>query len=116
MSAEPTAAKRSNRRRPLADVEDGVGPRLRAERERHGVSLRQLARRLAISPSALSQIETGRSRPSVGTLYAIVTELGLSFDELFAAEPRGRTSKAAGGAAEPRDRTAETGESTPGQV
>ena len=58
------------------DFQDGVGQRLRAERERQGVSLRSLAKRLAISPSALSQIETGRSRPSVGTLYAIVHELG----------------------------------------
>lgn len=50
------------------------------------MSLRKLAVELGISPSALSQIETGRSQPSVGTLYSIVTELGLSFDELFAAE------------------------------
>jgi transcriptional regulator with XRE-family HTH domain len=49
------------------------------------VSLRELSRRLEISPSALSQIETGKSRPSVGTLYAIVSELGMSLDELFAA-------------------------------
>jgi transcriptional regulator with XRE-family HTH domain len=81
MSAEPTGAKRL--RDLSADFQDGVGQRLRAERERHGVSLRELARRLAISPSALSQIETGRSRPSVGTLYAIVSELDLSLDELF---------------------------------
>jgi transcriptional regulator with XRE-family HTH domain len=81
MPAEPTGAKRL--RDLSADFQDGVGQRLRAERERHGVSLRELARRLAISPSALSQIETGRSRPSVGTLYAIVTELGMSLDELF---------------------------------
>ena len=60
--------------------------RLRAERERRGLSLRELARRLEISPSALSQIETGRSRPSVGTLYAIVSELDLSLDELFGSQ------------------------------
>jgi transcriptional regulator with XRE-family HTH domain len=60
-----------------------VGARLRARREQHGVGLRELARRLGISPSAISQIETGRSRPSVSTLYAIVSELGLSLDELF---------------------------------
>lgn len=65
------------------DIQDGVGQRLRAERERQGVTLRSLARRLEISPSALSQIETGRSRPSVGTLYAIVSELDMSLDELF---------------------------------
>jgi transcriptional regulator with XRE-family HTH domain len=84
MAAEPSGAKRPQRTRALtADLQDGVGQRLRAERERHGLSLRELARRLSMSPSALSQIETGRSRPSVGTLYAIVTELGMSLDELF---------------------------------
>jgi transcriptional regulator with XRE-family HTH domain len=81
MPSEPTGAKRL--RDLSADFQDGVGQRLRSERERHGVSLRELARRLAISPSALSQIETGRSRPSVGTLYAIVSELDMSLDELF---------------------------------
>src|SRR6266536_2332233 len=81
MAAESTGAKRL--RDLTADFQDGVGQRLRAERERHGLSLRELARRLAISPSALSQIETGRSRPSVGTLYAIVSELEMSLDELF---------------------------------
>jgi quercetin dioxygenase-like cupin family protein/DNA-binding XRE family transcriptional regulator len=49
--------------------------------------VRGLAAKVEISPSALSQIETGRSRPSVRTLYALVSELGLSLDELFAAEP-----------------------------
>jgi transcriptional regulator with XRE-family HTH domain len=83
MATEPTGAKRL--RDLTADFQDGVGQRLRSERERRGLSLRELARRLEISPSALSQIETGRSRPSVGTLYAIVSELGLSLDELFGA-------------------------------
>jgi transcriptional regulator with XRE-family HTH domain len=71
-----------------AGVEQDIGRRLRAERERVGLSLRKLAGRLDISPSALSQIETGRSRPSVSTLYAIVSELGVSLDELFATPQR----------------------------
>ena len=78
-----------------ARPEDEIGKRLRARREERGLSLRKLAGRLSISPSALSQIETGRSRPSVSTLYAIVTELGVSFDELFPAtgpDPRGEPS------------------------
>lgn len=66
------------------DNADQVGSRLRTAREQSGASLRELARRLNISASALSQIETGKSRPSVKTLYAIVSELGLSLDELFA--------------------------------
>jgi transcriptional regulator with XRE-family HTH domain len=61
-----------------------LGGRLRAERLRLGVGLRELARRTGVSPSLVSQIEKGRSRPSVSTLYAMVTELGLSLDALFA--------------------------------
>jgi transcriptional regulator with XRE-family HTH domain len=98
MPAESTGAKRL--RDLTADFQDGVGQRLRSERERHGLSLRELARRLEISPSALSQIETGRSRPSVGTLYAIVSELEMSLDALFgsqrAAAAAGRASDALG--------------------
>jgi transcriptional regulator with XRE-family HTH domain len=63
-----------------------LGARLRAERERRGLTLRELARRLEVSPSLVSQIETGKTQPSVRTLYAIVTELGVSLDELFADE------------------------------
>ena len=99
MAAEPTGAKRL--RDLTADFQDGVGLRLRSERERHGVSLRELARRLEISPSALSQIETGRSRPSVGTLYAIVSELDMSLDELFGSQrTASRAAEAAGSAEE----------------
>jgi transcriptional regulator with XRE-family HTH domain len=95
MPTESTGAKRL--RDLTADFQDGVGQRLRSERERHGLSLRELARRLEISPSALSQIETGRSRPSVGTLYAIVSELEMSLDELFGSQ---RTTAATGRAAD----------------
>jgi transcriptional regulator with XRE-family HTH domain len=79
-------------RRPGTAVErapsgdDTLGSRLRAERERRGLTLRELARRLAVSPSLVSQIETGKTQPSVRTLYAIVTELDVSLDELFAAD------------------------------
>lgn len=68
--------------------ETQIGARLREERKRQDMSLSTLADRLGITVSALSQIETGRSRPSVTTLYGIVTELGMSFDELFARSPR----------------------------
>jgi transcriptional regulator with XRE-family HTH domain len=79
MTSEPTP-----RADPAAgDSSDEVPQRLREARERSGLSLRQLAKRLDISPSALSQIETGKSRPSVRTLYAVVSELGISLDQLF---------------------------------
>jgi transcriptional regulator with XRE-family HTH domain len=60
-----------------------IGSRLRQERERDGLSQRELARRLGVSASLISQIESGQSKPSVSTLYAIVTELGVSVDRIF---------------------------------
>jgi quercetin dioxygenase-like cupin family protein/ribosome-binding protein aMBF1 (putative translation factor) len=68
------------------DAVDGVGARLRTERQRRGLSLRQFARDLGVSASFLSQLELGRSQASVATLYSICSALGLSIDELFAAE------------------------------
>jgi len=60
-----------------------VGERLRALRRERKLSLRALAERLGVSPSLISQIERGRARPSVSTLFAIVTELDASLDELL---------------------------------
>ena len=60
-----------------------VGHRLRAERERLGISLRELARRVGVSPSLVSQIELDRVNPSVSTLYALVTELGMTMSDVF---------------------------------
>ena len=67
-----------------------VGSRLRQERERRGVSLRELARRVGVSPSLVSQIELDRVNPSVSTLYALVTELGLTMSEVFGDSPAPR--------------------------
>ena len=63
-----------------------VGARLRAERERRGISLRELARRVGVSPSLVSQIELDRVNPSVSTLYALVTELGMTMSDVFGEE------------------------------
>jgi transcriptional regulator with XRE-family HTH domain len=79
----PASSQPSRRRKASGQEEEALGRRLRSHREAVGLSLRELARRLGISASAVSQIETGKSRPSVSTLYAIVTELGVSLDELF---------------------------------
>jgi transcriptional regulator with XRE-family HTH domain len=54
-----------------------------------GISQRELARRVGLSPSMISQIESGLSKPSVSTLYGIVTELGVSLDDLFGANGSG---------------------------
>jgi transcriptional regulator with XRE-family HTH domain len=63
-----------------------LGERLREERKGRGISLRELARRLDVSPSLVSQIETGKIQPSVRTLYAMVSELGVSLDEIFGSD------------------------------
>jgi transcriptional regulator with XRE-family HTH domain len=65
---------------------DSIGDRLREERVKVGISQRQLASRLGLSASLISQLESGLSRPSVGTLYAIVTELGVSLDKVIRGE------------------------------
>jgi transcriptional regulator with XRE-family HTH domain len=97
-------SKRYPKRASRTEGEDDVGPRLREHREGQQLSLREVARRLDISPSALSQIETGKSRPSVSTLYAIVSTLGISLDELFggqALSPRRASRPRAGAGAPP---------------
>jgi transcriptional regulator with XRE-family HTH domain len=63
-----------------------LGASLRAERLRQGLSLRETARRLGFSASALSQIETGKAQPSVGKLFDIVNLLNVSVDGLLAAD------------------------------
>lgn len=65
-----------------------VGERLRARRRARGLSLRALAEKLGVSPSLISQIERGRARPSVSTLFAMVTELDASLDELLFSDER----------------------------
>jgi transcriptional regulator with XRE-family HTH domain len=65
-----------------------IGDQLRARRQFLGLSLRDLADRLGVTPSLISQIERGRANPSVSTLYAIVAELELSLDELLFSERR----------------------------
>jgi transcriptional regulator with XRE-family HTH domain len=64
-----------------------VGSRLRTERERLGIGLRELARRVGVSPSLVSQIELDRVNPSVSTLYALVTELGMTMSDVFGDSP-----------------------------
>ena len=102
-----------------ASLNVNVGSLIRRERQNQGLSLRELARRVGVSASMLSQVETGRTRPSVSTIYAIATELGLSIDALLSdreaavatatAAAAGGTAAAAGAAAGPRVRRGPVG-------
>jgi transcriptional regulator with XRE-family HTH domain len=81
-----TAVSEDRKSDTMFDTLDGIGDRLREERTKAEISQRELARRLGLSASMISQIESGMSKPSVGTLYAIVTELNLSLDRLIRGE------------------------------
>lgn len=74
---------------------EDLGAALRASRLRRGLSLRAVAASADISPSLLSQVETGKTQPSVGTLYALVNVLEASVDELFGMPPRTRLDEGA---------------------
>lgn len=60
-----------------------LGQRIREERVQRGVSLRALASEVGVSASMISQIENGKTQPSVSTLYAITSALGVSIQEVF---------------------------------
>lgn len=74
-----------------------LGARLREARLRSGLSLREVARQLGVSPSFVSQVENGKSQPSVATLYSFAQLLGLSIDSLFEAKVDAHDSRPAVG-------------------
>ncbi len=62
---------------------DSVGARLREARTEKRLSLRSVAQALGVTASLISQVETGKTQPSVSTLYALANHLGLSLDDLL---------------------------------
>jgi transcriptional regulator with XRE-family HTH domain len=60
-----------------------IGAELRRVRESQKLSLRAVATAVGVSASLLSQVETGKTQPSVSTLYALVNHLGVSLDGLM---------------------------------
>ena len=60
-----------------------IGVRLAAHRARRGVKVSALARQIGVSPSLISQIERGQSRPSVSTLFALAEALEVPVDAFF---------------------------------
>jgi transcriptional regulator with XRE-family HTH domain len=86
-----------------------LGARIRHERQAAGLTVRKLAARIEVSPSLISQIERGRATPSVATLWAIATELGLPVGDLFSDAEAARGTPAASTPVQPRQtRTAIT--------
>ena len=75
-----------------ADPAADIGTRVAAHRVKQGMKVSALAREAGVSPSLISQIERGQSRPSVSTLFALSEALGVPVDAFFrdreAAPPR----------------------------
>jgi transcriptional regulator with XRE-family HTH domain len=64
-------------------VAAAIGASVRRARARSGMSTRELAQRAAMSQPFLSNIENGRSTPSVATLYKLAGALGVTTSELL---------------------------------
>jgi len=65
---------------------ENLAERLKRARQKSGLSLREVSRQLNVSASFVSQIENGKSTPSVATLYSMAQLLGVTIDELFSGE------------------------------
>ncbi|MFM2352769.1 MAG: hypothetical protein RLZZ608_175 [Actinomycetota bacterium] len=81
-----TVGRRRERKALLVQLD--VGTELRRVRESQKLSLRSVAGAVGVSASLLSQVETGKTQPSVGTLFALVHHLGMSLDGLMAPSTR----------------------------
>ncbi len=64
-------------------INKAVGARIRGIRKKQGLTTQQLASRVGVTQSQISQVETGRSATSVITLYKIVQVLEMSLSEML---------------------------------
>jgi len=83
------------KRPPRSELARTIGARLRELREASGISLGDLAAEARIGKGTLSELETGHRNPTLDTLFAVTTALGVA---LSAALPPGET-RAAGAVA-----------------
>jgi transcriptional regulator with XRE-family HTH domain len=66
-----------------------LGQRIRALRVERELQQRQLAEKAGMTPSMISQIESGRLTPSLHTLGKIAGALGVTIAALFDGQPAG---------------------------
>lgn len=60
-----------------------ISAAIKREREAHGLTLTELARRAQVAKSTLSQLEAGIGNPGVETLWALSHALGISLSDLL---------------------------------
>ncbi len=70
-------------------MSSSLGVRIKALRAERELQQRQLAEKAGLTPSMVSQIESGRLTPSLHTLGKIAAALGVPMGALFDAEPAG---------------------------
>ncbi|HIX42105.1 MAG TPA: helix-turn-helix transcriptional regulator [Candidatus Kurthia intestinigallinarum] len=68
ITLEPNKTKRTN---------------LKVLRAKHNVTQKDLARKLGVSPSTLSMIESGENTPSLELAYKIASIFGKSIEDIF---------------------------------
>lgn len=73
------------------NIEPNVGERIRALRDRSGLSLRALAEKCGLSINAISLIERGENSPTVSTLHRLATALNVPITDFFQGESRQKT-------------------------
>jgi transcriptional regulator with XRE-family HTH domain len=84
MTTDSAATPRLGERAQAAgDLAGDIGRRLAAHRGQRGMRVAELAREVGVTPSLISQIERGMSRPSVSTLFAIAQALDVPVDAFF---------------------------------
>jgi transcriptional regulator with XRE-family HTH domain len=64
-------------------LNEQVGRRLRELREQRRLSLSELARRSKLGKATLSELETGQRNPTLETLYAVTTALGVPLSSVL---------------------------------
>ena len=64
-------------------ISSGIGARVSQLRRNRGLRVADLAAAVGVSPSLISQIERGRSAPSVATLFMLAKALAVPVDDLF---------------------------------
>jgi transcriptional regulator with XRE-family HTH domain len=81
--ARPTVAETSGDELGAAEMNRRVSEALRRVRKARDLSLDQLALRSGVSRAALSQIEGGRTNPTLSVLWKVASGLGIPFPELL---------------------------------
>ncbi|CAN5339107.1 hypothetical protein BH09ACT1_BH09ACT1_13310 [soil metagenome] len=60
-----------------------IGAQLRRFRLAEGIPMSEMARRVGLTRSFISQVESGKALPTVENLRLFADALGVTFDEIF---------------------------------